>query len=126
MATDAQMLTHTFLANADLSASQFCAVKLVNASGTAQAAVATQNDRTIGVLQNDPDAQGRAATVAVNGVTKAKAGAAITAGAALTVDNTGRVITVASSTEFEIGIALKSAGAANEIIPILLTQFGIQ
>ena len=48
-------------------------------------------------------------------------GAAITRGALLSIDSAGRVITAAASAGANvrvIGIALASAGAAGEIIPV--------
>lgn len=126
MATEQAPFCVGLLANADLSAAQYRAVTLTNSSGTARVARSTQGDRAIGILQNDPDTAGHAATVAVAGISKAVAGASITAGAAVSVDSQGRVVAVASTVDFEIGIALKTASNAGEIIPVLLLPAGLQ
>lgn len=58
----------------------------------------------------------------VAGITHAKAGAAVTRGAVLTVDASGRVIASSQATDRIIGIAMSTATAANDIISILVAQ----
>lgn len=114
----------TQLANADLSAKQFYAVKLANASGVAQVALATAAGEGIfGILQNKP-VSGAVADVCVLGVTKAVAGAAITSGAQIMTTAAGKVITAATAGSAVIGWALESAGADGEVITICLTAGG--
>ena len=108
-------------ADADLSASQDCFVKLANSSGVARAALCSTGQDAIGVLQNDPDAANRAAQIAISGICKIKAGAAITAGANVGSDSTGRGITVATG-GYIMGKALESAAAANEKIAMLIMR----
>jgi hypothetical protein len=110
-------------ANADLSASQFCAVKLANSSGTAQAALCGAGQQAAGFLQNKPSAQGRAAEVAVAGVTKAKAGGTVTAGSMVASDSTGRVVNAASG-DIAIGLALEGTTNANELVSVLVLAIG--
>ncbi len=127
MAFEQNLHTFTRPANADLSAAQYKLVKLANSSGVARAAlVAAATDDAVGVLQNAPDAAGREATIAFGGVSKVMAGAAITAGASLTADASGRVVATSQATDVIVGKALESAGAAGDIIPVLLTLQGIK
>lgn len=70
-----------------------------------------------GVLQNAP-AQGAAANVAIAGITKVVAGAAITAGVELQADTNGRAITFASGRK--VGMALESAAGAGAMINMLV------
>lgn len=103
----------------DLSASRYTAVKF---SAVNKINVASLNtSRTyLGVLQTDPKS-GQQGTVCVHGVSKAKAGAAITAGDIVTHDTSGHIITKpASGTYVCFGMALTAAGAANDIISILI------
>lgn len=57
--------------------------------------------------------------VVVQGTAVAEAGAAISAGATLKVDGSGRAITWATSGA-KVGVALQAAGAAGEFIEVLL------
>ncbi|MFN3077022.1 MAG: DUF2190 family protein [Alphaproteobacteria bacterium] len=101
-------------AAADLSANQFYAVKItaansVNLAGAGEAAY--------GILQNKPKS-GQACDVMVVGVTKAQAGAAISAGAKLMIDATGRVVTFSGSAKTVVGVAKETAAAAGEVISV--------
>lgn len=82
-------------------------------------------DAHVGVADNLGQATaGSRVDVVQAGIVEAEAGAAITRGALLSVDSSGRVITAAASAGANvavIGRALVSAGAAGEIINILLT-----
>lgn len=105
------------LANVDLSADQFCAVKI----GTADLNVVLANtggEAILGILQNKPTAA-QAADVRFVGVSKAKAGAAYSRGAGLMTDTSGRLI-AATSTNVIVAYALEAAGAANEIHAVLV------
>jgi len=70
-----------------------------------------------GVLQNSP-AQGQAADVAINGISKVVVGAAVTAGQELQSDTNGRAITFSSGRK--VGLALESAAGANAMISMLV------
>lgn len=82
--------------------------------------------KPIGILQDDPAATNEPCDVAYFGVVKAEAGAAITYGDDLGVDNSGRVITdveVADGSSVDlhhIGMALEAASGAGSVIDILL------
>lgn len=96
--------------------------------GTADGVViqsAAAADAHVGVADNLGQATaGSRVDVVQGGIVEAEAGAAITRGALLSVDSSGRVITAAASAGANvavIGRALVSAGAAGEIINILLT-----
>lgn len=120
MAFDNSVQSITLPAAADLSAQQYRCMQ-VNSSG--QAAVANATALVAGILQNDPGAAGHPATVAYAGVSKAIAGAAITAGARVTADANGAVIPAVTAGDAVIGVALASAGAAGDIIPVLINPF---
>jgi hypothetical protein len=105
------------LASADLSAKQYHFVE-VSGVRTVAACNAT-TDQAIGVLQNDPDASGEEAVIAINGTTKVVAGAAITAGARVAPNASGRAQT-AVATQFPRGIALETSTADGQLIEVLL------
>lgn len=118
MATEQGLKSISIQANADLSASQFC-MGVVNSSG--KFAIAGAGAKIDGVLQNKPAASGRASTVAIDGVTKVRAGAAVTAGDDLTPDSTGRAVTAATG-DIVGGRALEAATAANQVITMLIDR----
>jgi len=99
-------------AGADLSALQFGTVK-VDASGDV-VATSVAGEETLGVLQNKPTS-GQVADVMTLGKTKARAGAAISAGALLMANASGKLITAATAGSHVIGVALEAAGAADVI-----------
>ncbi len=107
-------------AAADLSALQFRFV-VDNASGFI-AQSTTIGGVVVGVLQNKPG-NNEAAEVMVTGVSKVVAGAAITEGTAVTSDAVGRAAVPAAG-NYRVGIALSSAAAAGEVIPVLLLHMG--
>lgn len=71
-----------------------------------------------GILQNQPKS-GQAADVGIFGVSKAVAGASLTANDPLMTDSSGRVIT-GTSTNHRFATALESATAAGQIISVLI------
>ena len=100
----------------DLSAKQFYFMIWSSSNVTTATAV---TDACTGVLQNKPAAAGRAAELIVVGPTKVVAGAAISAGALLTTDTSGRAVTVTpgtDTTKYILGRAMEAAGAAGDII----------
>lgn len=110
--------TRSYEAAGDLSASHFKAVKL---SGATIVAVAAVGDRQIGVLQNKPDAAGKAGTVMISGVTRMVADGAITAGAPVYLAADGRATaTDATATASRVGFAESAATAAGQHISVLL------
>lgn len=118
------------VANADLSAKQYHAVQM-STTDWKVAAISNANapQVPIGILQNDPDADGKPADVAILGVCKAECGDTVTAGDNLSINNDGEVITDAETTTssdlYHIGVALED-GVDGEVISIALLQFGLQ
>jgi hypothetical protein len=107
-------------AAADLSSNQFYAVKV---TGSRQVNLASTGGEIIyGILQNKPTS-GLVADVGILGVTKAIAGAAITAGAALMTDTSGRLIT-ATSTNHRVGIALETVTATGQVFTAYIQPLG--
>lgn len=110
-------------AAADLSASQF---RFVELSAGKVALVNGAGDAAIGVLMNKPSAAGQPAEVApIDGsVVKVVAGAAVAVDVKVSSDASGRAIT-AVSTHHHLGFALEAAGAAGDIIRVLLISQNI-
>lgn len=106
------------IAGADLSAKQYHALR-VTAAFTVDA-TNSAGMACVGVLQNKPSASGQAAEVMQSGITKAVAGAAVSAGAEVMAGADGRIITAATAGSNVIGIALEAAANANEVISIAL------
>lgn len=82
-------------ATEDLSSNQYHAVYLTEDRGVTSISdsnVANFAQAGIGVLQNDPDEDGKAAEVICVGVAKCEAGGTITQGAYLTINNDGEFI----------------------------------
>jgi hypothetical protein len=106
-------------AGADLSAKQYTFVKI---SGTGVIAVAAATDIPIGVLLNNP-ASGETAAVAVSGVVKLEASAAINANKIIGTTATGTAVTLVTGTDttkFIVGRAITAAGAAGDIITVAI------
>lgn len=68
-----------------------------------------------GVLQNNPDAAGKAATVAILGVTRVVAGAAFEEGVLLGSNASGKAVT-ATSGEYILALAKEPAAADGDIV----------
>lgn len=120
MAVDKQGTTITFNAAADLSASQFRVARITAANAVNVAGAV--ND-IIGIIQDKP-LLGQACAVRTDGVSKAAYGATVAAGAAVTCDGTGRIITAATGRQI-LGYAV-SGGVANEIGTVLISIRGLQ
>lgn len=74
-------------------------------------------DIAVGVLQNKPQIEDMACTVAISGISLVEAGGEVAAGAAVEGDDEGRAITL------DGGVVLGQAiygGTAGELIPVLL------
>ena len=118
MALDSNLTCVTLEAGGDLSAGQYRFVEL--ASDAQVDLVAAAGGDAVGVLQNDPSAAGRAATVAVMGVSKVVAGGTVAAGARVQSDASGEAITAASG-DIVLGRAL-TGGVAGDVIEVLLVS----
>jgi hypothetical protein len=69
----------------------------------------------VGVLQNKPQVDGQAATVAIAGISLVEAGEAIEAGDAVGADATGRATSGGT-----LGLAIHPADEEGQLIPVLL------
>ena len=122
MAYEEKVESVTLEAGSDLSAGQFHFVLL--ASDGQVDLVASAGGDADGVLYNDPAAAGRAATVAISGIVKVVAGAAVAVGDKVQSDASGRAITAASG-DHVLGKAVSAAGAAGDVISVLLINHHI-
>jgi len=129
----------TLVANGDLSAKQYCFVKLDGTSitGTPACIAATQtSDYCLGVLQNQPKTVTSGgftnygeAEVTISGITKVVAGSTnIVPGSRLSVDTAGRAALVTASgatnttkTQYIFGTALTASSAAGDIITMAIS-----
>lgn len=117
MATELALFDHTFEAGADLSAKQFHFVKL-NTSG--QVVVCSgATDKPIGVLQNKPNATGKAAQVRIVGITKVSSDANLAAGDLIGTSADGQADAKTPGTdvtEFICGqVLFDTSGAAGDL-----------
>lgn len=135
MSTQGYGVDITMIAGADLSAKQYCAVKL-NSSGNIVAAGAGED--AVGILQTKPTS-GQAGTVRISGVSKMVAGGSITAGSRVASDANGKAkAAVAATTKtddtgaaadalvgsYTIGHLLETASADGQIVSVLLSMSG--
>jgi hypothetical protein len=121
MATEKIILSHTRAAAADLSSSQYLAVAL---NGSEQWALCTAlGQKAQGVLQDKPTS-GQFGEAAVAGITKAKAGGAVSIGDPLTVDANSKFVKANDADEHVIGYAIEDAAAANVLFKMLITHSG--
>jgi hypothetical protein len=112
MAVQSNQTTRTYAAGSDLSAAQY---RFVDLAADDQIDVSTTagsvGNALVGVLVNDPDAAGRASTVAVGGQTKIIAGSGgLSIGDLVTSDASGGAIT-AASTNRVVGVCTVAAAA---------------
>lgn len=87
---------------------------------TGQVTTATAvTDACAGVLQNKPDAQGKAAELVVVGETKVVAGGSITVGDLITTTAAGKAATItpgSDTTKYILGRALETATTDGQVI----------
>lgn len=120
MATQQNTQLISELAGADLSADQNLFVKMSAAKTVNVCSAIT--DEALGVLTNKPT-QGQAASVAIDGTVKVKAGGVIPFGSKVAPMASGKA-QVAASTQFPRGIALEAAAADGDLIEIALIPSG--
>ena len=109
-------------AAADLSTKQFLFVKVTAAEQVNAASVL--GEVVVGVLQNKPDAAGRAAEVWGPGsVTKIVSSAAFSVNAVLTAAATGKAVT-AGAGQYGHAIAIQAATGADQLVSVLLIPSG--
>lgn len=117
---EANLVNITLSAHDDYSAKQYYAVDL-NSSEEAEL-VSSQGAESIGILQNTPSANGRPATVAVGGISRAVAGETIAAGARVTPTADGTFMTAASG-DYVAGRAMVAA-VSGDIFCVFLSGPG--
>lgn len=115
--------TKITLSSAGVIAKYECVTIAAQADGVC-AEVASAGAQVTGIAQNAASAAGEAVSVCVMGVSKAVAGAAVTKGAALQADATGRVIAATTADEV-LGFALEAAAAAGDQITVVVAYAGI-
>ena len=118
MALQEGVISLTLEAGSDLSADQFKGV-IIAADGQVDLNGVAGGPIT-GILQNDPDAAGKAATVGYFGVSKVIYGGTITAGNKIQINATG-LAELAASADHVVGTALVS-GVINDVGSVLLTS----
>lgn len=116
MAYDMTTFNVTRPAGADLTTVQYHCVKQTNTGAVVPCSVI--GERVFGIVLNDPR-MNETATVAVQGVMKVMAGAAISIGAEVMTNASGRVIT-ATADKRTIGEAMTAATANGEYVTVLL------
>lgn len=109
----------TFKAGADLSAKQYYIVKLDTVQNQVVLAAAA-TDKLLGVLLNAPVANQEARVHMNTGTVKVVAGAAITLGAYVTSDGSGKAVATTTDKDKTIGIALQAAAADGDIIEVAM------
>lgn len=117
----------SFVASGNIATSQFRAVKLSAAASFEVSAITNANaEKPFGILQNDPDAAGKGAEVALVGeICKAEYGGNVDEGEYLSCDNDGKLIAAPYETSpatadlYIFALALE-AGAASEIHYVLV------
>lgn len=119
MAYEEALKTISYPASGDLSASQYC---FVHVTGS-QLAVSGVAGNPIGVLQDKPAAAGRPGSVAVEGVTKVRAGGSITVGAEVVCGASGFAYGSGTDAENTMGVALETMSAGG-IFSMLLQPKG--
>ena len=118
MAVELPVFMKTFEASGDLSTKQYFFMKqdtTFNRVTTCTAAT----DVPIGVLQNKPDAAGKAAEVMIVGLTKVSADAALTIGNLIgtSADGQADAKTVGTDiTEYVVGRVYEAAAAAADLV----------
>lgn len=113
-------LDFSYPAGSDLSASQYCFVKV----SSAVLALCGRGDKGVGVLQDGPSASGRAGRVRPFGVTKVVLGGTVTNGQDLVSDASGKAVNASSADNAYMGIALDS-GVSGDVIRMLLQPRGL-
>jgi len=111
MSYDNRILTVTFPAAASLVGKRFYNVKM-NSSGEI-ALVSAITDVVLGILQNEPDGQGKEASVALEGISKIVLGATLASGVQCGSGAAGKAAADAS-TNYTIGTILEG-GVSGDI-----------
>ncbi len=123
MAYEIPGFAFTLPAAADLSASQYTFVT-IDASGEA-VLPATTGEGVLGVLQNKPTAQGQAASIMVNGISKITAPASTLAEGDLVEASTdGEAVPLGTGASAVGRIVSGSSGGAGRLLSVLIQSLG--
>lgn len=129
MAVYKDVLTYSWPASGDLSDYQYHAVYL-NSSG--KLALANATSKAVGILQNQPDADGVAGSVMLLGISKAVVDANtnnVTYGDWLKPNASGHLtkMTNTSATDkYAVAIALEPSTADGDVISVFVLPYGIR
>ncbi|MHB0954233.1 MAG: DUF2190 family protein [Allorhizobium sp.] len=123
MSYENRLKTVTLISGADYSdgSAHYRFIKLTSTPGTFVRCSVAGEDAD-GVCQDEPGSD-HASCIAIGGISKVVAGAAITAGAKITTDDQGRAVTATTGNSV-LGIAIHDAAAAGIIIPVLVEKNG--
>lgn len=104
----------------DLSGSLF---KFVKQAGATVTAVAAATDVALGVLQNKPDAAGKASAVMIDGISRVVAAEALSAGVDVYLSADGSV-TATVQVGNSVGTTQDSCSGAGKLVSVLLKPLG--
>jgi len=119
LATENMVLSTSWPAAADLSSNQYHAVKI--AAG--KVALCGENDIPVGILQNQPDADGIAAAVGLIGISKAVIdgnSVNVAIGDFLAVNSSGHLIKTTTALDQVVAKALEAVTANGVVAKVLL------
>lgn len=97
--------------------------RAVTATSTGVDLVSANDQVIVGISGNKTTAAGQAVTIVHSGIALMEASAAIAKGAKVGMTTNGRAVT-ATSTKTLVGIAKEAAGAAGDLIGVLLVSPG--
>lgn len=120
MAYENQPVVVTFPAGADLSAKQYYAMQI---ESDGEVNLATASTAVIGVLQNKPDAQGKASAVAVGGISKAVVNGTVAIGDRLASDANGKFATTTTNNDDYGAVALGANASGDGLIAVYVRPF---
>ena len=116
---------YTADAGGDLSAAQFKFVKL----SAGQVVVCTAiTDKVLGILQNKPDAAGKAAQVLMSGITKLSADSAIAVDDLVGTSTDGQGDTIVAGTDttvYAVARCVGAAGAAGQLATVAINTLSL-
>lgn len=119
MSTYDNMQTVSLEAGADLSSSQYF---FVSVSADGQIDATGDGAHADGVLQNNPDAAGKAAEVAIGGIVKVICGSTVTRGGPVSSDASGEAVDSATG-DVILGTALET-GSDGAVIRMIFQPRG--
>jgi hypothetical protein len=118
MAYEIPLGKHSVEAGQDLSAMQFY---FMSVAADGQVDPTGAGEASVGVLQNKPDAAGKAAELTTLLISKVVAGEAIAIGASVASDASGKARTAIAGDTIQ-GIAMTASGADGNVMSVLLGQ----